>query len=57
MIICGVILIINPAGTIILITTFIGIILIVYSISNIIDMSIFKSKVKEIDKYFDKLLK
>lgn len=57
MIICGVILIINPAGTIILITAFIGIILIVYSISNIIDMSIFKSKVKEIDKYFDKLLK
>ena len=57
MIICGVILIINPTGTIILITTFIGIMLIVYSISNIIDMSIFKSKVKEIDKYFDKLLK
>ena len=48
MIICGVVLIINPL---------IGIILIVYSVSAIVDMFVFKSRVKEIDKYFSKLLK
>ena len=57
MIICGIILIINPAGTIIVLTTLIGILLIVYSISNVVDMCIFKSRVKEIDKYFNNLIK
>ena len=57
MIICGVVLIINPGNTALVITTLIGIILIVYSISAIVDMFVFKSRVKEIDKYFSKLLK
>lgn len=57
MIICGVVLIINPGNTALVITTLIGIILIVYSVSAIIDMFVFKSRVKEIDKYFSKLLK
>ena len=57
MVICGVILIINPHSTALVITTLIGIILIVYSVSAIVDMFVFKSRVKEIDKYFSKLLK
>ena len=57
MIICGVVLIINPGNTVLVITTLIGIILIVYSVSAIVDMFVFKSRVKEIDKYFSKLLK
>ena len=57
MVICGVVLIINPGNTALVITTLIGIILIVYSVSAIVDMFIFKSRVKEIDKYFSKLLK
>ncbi len=57
MVICGVILIINPGNTALVITTLIGIILIVYSVSAIVDMFVFKSRVKEIDKYFSKLLK
>ena len=57
MIICGFILIINPQITAIMITTFIGIVLIVYAISDVVDMFIFKSKIKEIDKYFSKLIK
>lgn len=57
MIICGVVLIINPGNTALVITTLIGIILIVYSVSAMVDMFVFKSRVKEIDKYFSKLLK
>lgn len=57
MIICGVVLIINPGNTALVITTLIGIVLIVYSVSAIVDMFVFKSRVKEIDKYFSKLLK
>ena len=57
MVICGVVLIINPGNTALVITTLIGIILIVYSVSAIVDMFVFKSRVKEIDKYFSKLLK
>ena len=57
MVICGVILSINPHSTALVITTLIGITLIVYSVSAIVDMFVFKSSVKEIDKYFSKLLK
>ena len=56
MIICGVVLIINPGNTALVITTLIGIILIVYSVSAIVDMFVFKSRVKEIDKFFCKVL-
>src|SRR5574344_2164161 len=41
-IMCGVILIINPISSAITITSLVGIVLIVYSISNFIDMVIFK---------------
>ncbi len=40
-----------------MITTMLGIVLIVYSVSDVIDMLIFKSRVKEISKYFEGLLK
>lgn len=57
MVLCGFLLIVNPKVSAIMITTMIGIILIIYSISDIIDMLVFKSRTKEISKYFEKLLK
>lgn len=57
MIICGFILIINPRISAIMITTLMGIILMVYAISDIIDMFVFKSKIKNISKYFEKYIK
>lgn len=55
--ICGIILIINPRTTAIMITSMMGIVLIVYSISDIIDMFVFKSKIKDFTKYFEKIFK
>lgn len=57
MIICGFVLIINPKVSAIMITSLIGIILIVYAISDIIDIFVFKSKAKDIGKYFEKYIK
>ena len=57
MIICGFILIINPRISAIMITTLMGIILMVYAISDIIDMFVFKSKIKNVSKYFEKYIK
>ena len=57
MIICGIVLLVNPHGSAIMLTSLIGIIMVVYAISDIIDMCVFKSKVKDISKYFEKLLK
>lgn len=57
MIICGVLLIINPKITAIMLTTMVGILLVVYSVADIVDMVVFKSRVKDIYKYFEKLLK
>lgn len=57
MIICGFVLIINPKISALMLTTIIGTLLIIYSISGIIDTIIFKKKIKDITKYFDKLLK
>lgn len=57
MIICGVVLLINPSGTALMLTSLIGIIMVVYAISDIIDMCVFKARVKDISKYFEKLLK
>lgn len=57
MMICGILLIINPNVTAVMITTMLGIVVIVYSVSDVIDMLIFKSRVKEISKYFEGLLK
>ncbi len=57
MIICGVVLIINPQSSAIMLTSLIGIIMLVYAISDIIDMCVFKSRVKDVSKYFENLLK
>lgn len=57
MIICAIILIINPIDTAIMITSIIGVILVVYSVSDIIDMFIIKSRIKEFTKYFEKIIK
>lgn len=56
-IICGIILIINPSISAIMITTMIGIIVLVYAVFDIVDAFILKHRVKEISKYFEKLLK
>lgn len=57
MIICGIVLIINPSDMAIMLTTLIGIILVVYAISDIVDMLVFKSRIKDVSKYFEKLIK
>lgn len=57
MILCGIVLIMNPMITAIVVTSMIGIILVIYSIFDIIDTFIFKARVKDISKYFEKLLK
>lgn len=55
--ICGIVLIINPIFTSITITIFLGIMLIIYSISDIIDMAIFKKHINNIAKYFEEKIK
>ena len=56
-IICGIVLIINPSISAIMITTMIGIVVLVYAIFDIVDAFILKHRVKEISKYFEQLLK
>ena len=48
---CGIILIINPLGSMITITKFIGIVMISFSITNIVNMILFKRHVENISKY------
>ena len=52
---CGIILIINPIGSMITITKFIGIIMIVFSVSNIANMILFKKHIENISKYLTNL--
>lgn len=52
MIFCGVALIINPEVGALTITTFVGILLIVYSVSDLIEFIIFKRNVNDLVKYF-----
>lgn len=56
-IICGIILIINPMDTSIALTIFAGIMIMIYSISNIIDMTLFKRNINDIVKTFKKNIK
>ncbi len=53
-IICGLIIILNPSIGTIALTTSLGILITVYSISNIIDTIIFKKNIKEITKLLEK---
>lgn len=57
MIICGFLLILNPKISALMLTTMIGTLLIIYSVSGIVDIIVFKKKIKDITKYFDGLLK
>lgn len=54
-IITGLILIINPAGSSEGIVAFIGIMMIIYSIINITDMTVFRIYLNKISHYFDSL--
>jgi len=56
-IICGIVLIINPSISAVMITTMIGIVVLVYAVFDIVDAFILKHRVKEISKYFEQLLK
>ena len=56
-IVCGIILIVNPLSMSIVITKVIGIMLTVYSVLDIIDMVVFKKKIKDIDKYINSFIK
>ena len=53
-IVCGLIIIINLSIGTIALTTYLGIIITVYAISNIIDTIIFKKNIKEITKILEK---
>ena len=55
--IIGIVLLINPFASTVSIVVFTGIMLIVHSVINIIDMSIIKKEVKEISKELSKQLK
>lgn len=55
--ICGVVMIIRPIKASVLITTFMGIIILVYSISNMTDTIILKRKAKSFNDYFNKIIK
>jgi uncharacterized membrane protein HdeD (DUF308 family) len=56
-IVCGSILILNPTISSITITLFAGLIIVIYSISDIIDMIIFKRNINNIIKYVNKSIK
>ncbi len=53
-IICGLILIFNPISSSIAITMFTGAIIIIYAISDLVDMIVFKKNVNKIVKHFKK---
>lgn len=53
-VICGLFIIINPSIGTVALTTTIGIIIIIYAISNIIDTIVFKKDINEIIKLFEK---
>lgn len=57
MVICGLLLFVNPKESAILITSVVGMSLTIYAISDLIDMFIFKKRIKDIENYFNKLLK
>lgn len=57
MIIFRFVLILDPKVSVLMLTTMIGILLMIYSISSIIDIIIFKKRIKEITKYFDGLFR
>ena len=56
-IICGIVLIANPLDSSIAIALFAGIILIVYSITGIIDMLLFKKNIHDLVKEWKKNIK
>lgn len=56
-IVCGFILILNPIDSSVAITLFIGIVIIVYAISDIINMIVLKRNIKNIAKYFKENIK
>lgn len=56
-IVCGFILILNPIDSSVAITLFIGIIIIVYAISDIINMIVLKRNIKNLTKYFKENIK
>lgn len=53
----GIIMIVNPVGTGASLTLFIGVMIIVYSISNITDTIILKRKAEDFKNYFSNLVK
>lgn len=56
-IVCGFILILNPIDSSVAITLFIGIVIIVYAISDITNMIVLKRNIKNLTKYFKENIK
>ena len=55
-IICGVLLIINPWGGQIAMMTFVGIIMVIYALSSLIDLVTLKKNIQDLSKKFDNLI-
>ncbi|MDO4889438.1 MAG: DUF308 domain-containing protein [Candidatus Saccharibacteria bacterium] len=55
-IICGLLLIINPWGGQIAMMTFAGIMMLIYSISSLVDLITLKNNIHDVNKKFDKLI-
>lgn len=51
--VCGVLLLLNPLGGILTIAQIIGILIIIYSVIDIIEAFIFKSNMKKIEQFFE----
>ena len=56
-IICGVLLIANPWGGNISMMMFVGIMMIIYAMSSLVDMVVLKKNIKELSKQFKKYIK
>lgn len=56
-IVCGFIMILKPFSTMLLLTIFIGVITIIYSISSLVNTILLKYKIKEIDKYLEQVFR
>ena len=57
MILCGIVIIIEPLNSAIMITSVVGVLILIYAISDIIDMIVYKGRINDICKYFEKFLK
>ena len=49
---CGILLIVNPTGSTVVLTQFIGVVLMVYAVSSLVELIIFRRNLSNLAKYF-----